>query len=72
MIHDQETGWTEPTITINGRALTFAEAMTVRVAVSSFRMFVNEPSNRKGLGAELATNYDARLAAVESYMRIGG
>ena len=69
MIHDTETGWTEPTITINGRQLSFAEAMTVRVAVSSFRLFVAEPSNREGLGPGLAQNYDLRLAAVERYMR---
>lgn len=66
-MRDPETGWVEPDITINGRQLTFAEAMAVRVAVSSFRMFACNPAN--GLGKELAAGYDRQLASVEDAMR---
>lgn len=69
MIRDPESGWTEPAIVINGRPLSFAEAMAIRVAVSSFRMFVNDRSNAEQLGVTLAANYDARLGDVEAYMR---
>jgi len=31
---DEASGWVEPDITINGRLLSFAEAMSVRVAIS--------------------------------------
>lgn len=69
MIRDVETGWTEPTIIINGIELTFAQAMAIRVAISSFRMFTSDLENRKGLGWKLAQNYDDRLSEVEAFMR---
>ena len=65
---DKETGWVEPDIIVNGRALTFAECMVLRVAVSSFRMSLSAPSIRSGLGEPLAENYDRYLAHVEMVM----
>lgn len=64
---DIDTGWTEPDITINGHRLTFPEAMTLRVAVSSFRLFVRG-DNRQALGQTLADGYDRHLASIERAM----
>jgi hypothetical protein len=58
-----QSGWTEADITINGHMLTFAESMTVRVALTSFQMFVAEASNREALGA-VATGYQAQLRSI--------
>ena len=69
MVSDNDTGWVEPDITVNGYALTFAQAMAVRVAVSSFRLFLGEPSHRRQLGEGLADGYDHHLVAVETLMR---
>jgi hypothetical protein len=63
MIRDPESGWVEASITINGVLLTFAEAMTVRVAVSSFAMYVAHPENREELGA-IADGYRQHLTTV--------
>jgi hypothetical protein len=67
MIRDPETGWIEASVTINGRTLSFAEAMSLRVAVGAFRIQLEDPVFRAGLGA-VATNYDAHLARVEQLM----
>jgi hypothetical protein len=64
-VRDEQTGWNEADITINGTALSFVESMAVRVAIGSFRMFCNDPTNRKQLGAALAEGYDRHLQAVE-------
>jgi hypothetical protein len=61
-------GMTEPDIVINGRALTFAEAMAVRVAVGSMRIQLSDPAYREGIGDVLAGNYDRHLANVECTM----
>lgn len=37
------TEWTEANVTINGTQLTFAEAMTLRVALSDFMMGIATP-----------------------------
>lgn len=71
MPSDVESGWVEPDIVINGRALTFAECMAVRVAVSSFRISLSAPSLREGLGTALADGYDRQLASVEQAMLRG-
>jgi hypothetical protein len=64
---DDESGMVEPDIVINGQALTFAECLTVRVAVSSFRLSLTGKTLREGLG-QLAENYDHHLAHVEAVM----
>jgi len=69
MITDKETGWVEPTIIINGQQLTFAQAMSVRVAINSFRMFVCDPDNADNIGLKLAQGYDEQLQEVEVAMR---
>ncbi len=68
MLVDEQLGWIEADIVINGRRLTFAESMAVRVAVSSFLMFVSEPGTRKRLGG-VAAGYEAQLVAVEQNLR---
>jgi hypothetical protein len=65
---DFESGLVEPDIIVNGRALTFAECMAVRVAISTFRITLREPEIRRGVGEPLASNYDAHLATVERTM----
>lgn len=67
MIRDHETGWIEASVTINGTTLSFAEAMSLRVAVSSFRIQLGDPAFRAGLGS-IAANYDAHLARVEQLL----
>jgi|KBSSwiStaDraftv2_1062776.scaffolds.fasta_scaffold378862_1 hypothetical protein len=64
---DEDSGLVEPDIFVNGRALSFAECMSVRVAVSSFRISLTSGSLRDGLG-QLADNYDHHLANVEQMM----
>lgn len=68
MIIDPETGWLEPTVVINGRQLDFAEAMTLRVAVSTFRIQLSDPRMQRALGP-LAGNYDHHLMNIERWMR---
>jgi len=65
---DEASGLVEPDITVNGRLLTFAEAMSVRVAIGSFRIGLSDLELRRQLG-QLADNYDHHLAAVERTMR---
>jgi hypothetical protein len=67
MPKDEATGMIEPDITVNGRALTFAESMAVRVAISGYRLWLNDGVIRQQLG-QLAANYDHHLAAVERTM----
>lgn len=71
MIHDNESGWTEAEVSINGRTLSFAEAMALRVAVSTMRISLHGPAMRQGLGDRLADGYDAHLRKVESLLITG-
>jgi hypothetical protein len=66
MPKDESSGMIEPNIVVNGRALTFAECMSVRVAIGSFRLYVR--SNDQLLGKPLAAGYDFHLANVERAM----
>jgi hypothetical protein len=68
MITDPETGWTEATIAINEYILNFAEAMSLRVAVSTFRIQLQDPAFRMGIGPMLAGNYDAHLQKIEELL----
>lgn len=65
---DRNSGWVEPDIVINGRALTFAECMSVRVAIGSFRLSLQDREICAGIGTVLACNYDHHLASVERTM----
>jgi hypothetical protein len=66
-MRDDETGLVEPDITINGAPLTFAQAMTMRVAVSGYAMLLDSPTMRQQLGA-LGDNYLAHLSAITRLM----
>jgi hypothetical protein len=70
VIRDAETGWAEATIQIEGVTLTFAESMTVRVALSAFRMRLADPAFRDGLGEQLARNYDEHARMVERMLLV--
>ncbi len=63
-MQDEDSGWVEADITINGQTLTFGQSMALRVAVSSFRMSLISEAMQNGLG-EIAAGYDAQLLAVE-------
>jgi hypothetical protein len=66
VMKNSETGWTEPTITVNGVELTFPESMSLRVAVSNFRMWL--AGNGAEAGQALADGYDRHLQNIESLM----
>ena len=57
MIRNEETGWSEATIVINGQPLTFAEAMTFRVALQSYMIWLSDPDNGDNIGRRLAAAY---------------
>ena len=60
----------EPTIVINGKQLTEAQAMAVRVAVSDFLAQLTDKDFMKSLGAA-GPMYQARLAEVQRLMLLG-
>lgn len=61
-------GQPEPSIQINGRMLTDAQAMSVRVATTSFHMEVSDDAEiRNGLGL-IADGYRDRLGEVLKLM----
>jgi hypothetical protein len=68
MIRDPESGWIEATVTINGHTLSFAEAMTLRVAVGGMLISLGDAEFRKHLGL-IAEGYDTHLRRIEAYMR---
>lgn len=53
----------EPDITINGAELTFAQSMTVRVAVSSFAIGLQDPEHVEALGP-IGLAYQARIREI--------
>lgn len=67
MPRDEETGLVEPDIVVNGKPLTFQQAMSLRVAVGGYRMLLDTPSMREHLGM-LAESYVAHLVIVERLM----
>lgn len=68
MITDPDSGWVEPTVVINGRELSFAEAMALRVAVQTFALQLSSPVMRDGL-AQLGRHYQQHLTSIERMMR---
>lgn len=66
-----QDGLTEPEIVINDRPLTFAECMTVRVAVSSFAIMLQDETHRAGIGERLAANYAHHVGTIEDTMIFG-
>lgn len=67
-MHDEETGWTEADITINGAALSFGQSMALRVAVSNFLMSLSEPDalGDDEPGRNIAAGYKARMTEVSA------
>lgn len=63
MIKDETTGWVEATIVINGKQLSFAEAMTVRVAVNMFQMQLSDDDFKSSMGA-VGAGYSQNLQSV--------
>jgi len=61
--------WKEPDIIINGKELTFAQCMTVRVAITSFLMFVSDYDNAKELG-KIANGYEELLINIINIMHV--
>ncbi len=60
--------WNEPDIIVNGHALTVAQCMSVRVAISNFRMQLGDAVFRAAIGEALARSYDQRLRDVQHTM----
>lgn len=58
----------EAEVTINGVALGFSQAMTLRVAIGSFAMFCSDPENAAALGPA-AAGYLARCGEIERLIR---
>ncbi len=58
--------WEEPDMTINGHELTFGQAMTTRVALISFRMFLSTSADEMG---EIGRNYRDRLKEIFEMMK---
>jgi hypothetical protein len=62
------SGMVEADITINGETLTFSQAMTLRVALSSFRLWLADEGTPAQLGESLTAGYQARASEVEALM----
>jgi hypothetical protein len=58
----------EPEITIGGQRLTYAQAMTLRVAISRFAMEMDDAQHAAELGPQLARNYRDRAREIERAM----
>jgi len=71
MIRDDATGWTEAEIWINIRRLTVPEAMTLRVAITTFQMSVNDPETQDLLGSTLARGYARHCESIWNAMTQG-
>lgn len=71
MIKDEETGWVEPSITINGQPLSFAEAMTVRVAIATMQLQMSDPATQALVG-KVAAGYVACCGSIFSKMLSSG
>jgi len=67
-VRDAATGMLEATIVINGRTLTFAESMTLRVAISNFLLMLGDQEFRNALGP-IGEHYDHHLTQIEQYLR---
>jgi hypothetical protein len=66
-----DIGWIEPAIVINSKPLTFAQAMSVRVAVNAFLSEVSDEEYAAELGP-IAGGYRMRLSEVLDLMMTFG
>jgi hypothetical protein len=63
---------TEAHVIIDGTTLTFAQVMSLRVAVSGMRAEMQDPEHAKNIGVSLADGYNQRLGEVERLLVDGG
>jgi hypothetical protein len=63
---------TEPKISLNGRALTYAQALTLRVAVAQFAILLRNPHalGRDKIGRKMRANYLGRIDEIALLMRL--
>jgi len=65
LVFVEAMNFVEASVTINGVSLNTAQSMSLRTAVTSWRMqFHGDPEYRKLLG-KIGPKYDARLAEIE-------
>lgn len=64
---DEGTGWVEADVTINGVKLTFAESLTLRVAISTFHMSLTSDKGRRALGP-VGNGYLRHLENIGAYI----
>jgi hypothetical protein len=62
----------EPDITINGVSLTTAQAMTVRVAIESFAMSLDEGLGDDDHGRAMVKNYRAAIDGIRAAIFVDG
>lgn len=62
----------EPKITINGQALSDAEAMTVRVAIGSFAMDLQDGLGDDEMGRAICEAYKRALRLIFAKMHTSG
>lgn len=67
----KQTAGSEPEITVNGVALSFAQAMTMRVALQSFLFSLEEGLGEDEHGRKMSANYAAHAHAIERLMARG-
>lgn len=67
MSAERGPGWREATVTINGRTLTSAESMTLRVAITSFRISLSASGTATELG-DIGVNYDRHARSIEDML----
>ena len=71
MSTNRDSGFTEALVTIDGAVLSDAEVCTLRVAVSSFMMKLQDPKQAAQLGS-IAAGYLAHGSKVEEMLVDGG
>lgn len=62
----------EPEIIINGKVLTIGQAMTVRVALGSFAISLNEGLGEDEHGRRMTAAYRERLRELFAIMGVSG
>jgi hypothetical protein len=62
---DPETGWVEADITVNGQKLTFAQSMTVRVALQTFAQTLEQVGDMMG---QTGVNYWDRIEEINALL----
>lgn len=61
----------EADVVINGRRLTYAESLALRVALGVFESYVSDPETAAAVGFELAANYRHHIVQVAKKVQQG-